>query len=71
MDWEDAFNKLKTVIDAYEEIGPAGAFGLFHLYGLKARYLALFHLYGLKARYLAGDRTEDLYESIMEAYETC
>lgn len=58
MDWEDAFNKLKTVIDAYEEIGPAGAFGLFHLYGLKARYLA-------------GDRTEDLYESIMEAYETC
>lgn len=58
MDWEDAYKKLETVIEAYEEIGPVGLF-------------ALVNLHGLRARYLCGERTEDLYAEIMEAYETC
>jgi len=54
MDWERAINYLNSLIDEYVAIGWAGSLGL---------YLTLLPL---KRRYDDGERTETLYNEIMQ-----
>ena len=54
MDWEKAIGNVDMLIPLYEEIGWPGIFGLNALKSLKRRYER-------------GERSEDLYEEMMEA----
>lgn len=54
MDWERAEAWLNQMIAAYAALGPAGSFGL---------YLTLLPL---KRRFDTGERTQALYDEIME-----
>lgn len=54
MDWERAANYLNMLIAEYAAIGPAGQFGL------------QLTLLPLKRRLDAGERTEALYNEIMQ-----
>ncbi len=56
--WEEAKAYLDLMITAYQVIGFAGAFGQ----GLD--------LMPLKKRYDSGERTQELYDSIMIQYGT-
>ena len=53
-DWEAAYRNIETLIPLYAEIGPTGTFGLMALLGLRGRYLN-------------GERTNELYEEMMES----
>ena len=53
-EWKKATENLNSVILMYSSIGPVGMFGLSMLSGLKTRYEN-------------GERTKDLYESMMSA----
>lgn len=53
-DWEAAYKNIETLIPLYAEIGTTGVFGLTALLGLRRRYLK-------------GERTDALYEAMMEA----
>ena len=53
MDWENAKKHLYNLKEAYEEIGTVGAFGLVFINGCIERFEK-------------GERTQDLYERIME-----
>lgn len=53
MDWEKAKLYLEELAQAYGDIGQAGMFGL----GIIA---------SLKNRYDKGERTQELYDEIME-----
>ena len=53
LDWDKAERWLKEMIQAYEEIGPSGYFGL------------VLTLLPLKRRFDAGVRTQALYDQIM------
>lgn len=52
--WEEAKAYLDMMITAYQAIGFAGAFGL------------ALTLMPLKKRYDSGERTQELYDAIME-----
>ncbi len=52
--WENAEKYLKVIEEAYQEIGLPGAYGL------------AMAIIPLKERFEAGERTEELYEAIME-----
>ena len=54
MDWEKAEKYLNDMIQAYTEIGWAGMFGL------------TLTLKPLKARFDKGERTQELYDDIMD-----
>ena len=54
MDWEKATNYLDTLIAEYVSLGWAGIFGLQMV------------LLPLKDRLENGERTEELYDEIME-----
>lgn len=54
MDWEKAEKYLNDMIQAYTEIGLAGTFGL------------TLTLKPLKARFDKGERTQELYDAIMD-----
>ena len=54
VDWERASKYLDEMIEAYRDIGWAGVFGLNLV------------LLPLKRRLELGERTEELYERIME-----
>ena len=53
-DWEAAYRNIETLIPLYVEIGPPGFFGLLRLQTLRRRYLQ-------------GERSDALYEEMMEA----
>ena len=53
-DWDAAYRNIEFLIPLYAEIGPTGAFGLTALLGLRRRYLQ-------------GERSDALYEEMMEA----
>ena len=53
-DWERAEKYLNDLIQGYEEIGPCGMFVL------------ILTLYPLRQRYEQGERTQELYDAIME-----
>lgn len=53
-DWQEAENYLNMLIAEYVAIGPAGSFGL------------RLTLLPLKKRFDSGERTEELYNEIME-----
>lgn len=54
MNWEKAVKNIETLIPLYEEIGWTGSFGLSILRGYMHRYDE-------------GERTQELYESMMSA----
>lgn len=54
MDWEKAIEHLNMLISEYELLGLVGYFGLRIV------------LYPLRARVEAGERSEELYNQIME-----
>lgn len=54
MDWDKAEQNVKDLILLYQSIGYAGIFGLTFLNNLLQRFWN-------------GERSEDLYESMMEA----
>jgi len=54
MDWKKAINYLEEVAKNYIEIGAAGQPAL------------MITIFPLRTRYEKGERTEDLYNSIME-----
>lgn len=54
VDWDGAEKYLNEMIDAYEALGAAGAFGLLAV------------LLPLRRRLISGERTRDLYDRIME-----
>lgn len=54
MNWEEAKTHLFTMKEAYEEIGWSGSFGLSMT------------INPLVKRFESGERTEELYEDIMD-----
>ena len=54
LDWERAEQWLNEVISEYEALGPVGVFGLLAV------------LLPLRGRLISGERTQDLYDRIME-----
>ena len=53
MDWERAEKYLKLMKEGYASIGPGGNFGL------------IFNIIPLEKRFYLGERTDELYEEIM------
>lgn len=54
LDWDKAIDHLNMLIDMYGSIGASGIFGLTVV------------LLPLKRRYVDGERTQTLYDEIME-----
>ena len=54
MDWEEVEEYLKTCESAYTEIGSVGLFAL------------AFTITPLRNRFNSGERTQELYDEIME-----
>lgn len=53
LNWEEAKNHLYLMKGMYEEIGPAGSFGLMFMVPMIKRFES-------------GERTKELYDEIME-----
>lgn len=54
LDWDAAEKTLRRWIEEYEAIGPAGQLALMTA------------LYPMRARFNGGERTQDLYDEIMQ-----
>jgi len=54
LNWKEAERNLDAVISAYKELGGIGIFGLVFLNGIMQRYRN-------------GERTQELFDTMMEA----